>query len=81
MGNYKIRMSVGIYDESNPSGDMDLSFDTEMSEDDSVNIDKVEKTFLALGRQVLKNGMSAYLEEASKKNAKNSRRKAEEEYS
>jgi hypothetical protein len=49
-----------------------------MNEEEAESIDAVEKIFINLNRQVLKDGISEHLENISKKNAKNTRKKMEE---
>lgn len=75
MGDYVIRMNLEVFDKNNPSDNIGVIYDTEMSEEDAESIDAVEKTFVNLNRQVLKEGISEHLENISKKNAKNARSK------
>ena len=71
MGDYKIKMNISVYNKNEPSEDVDVTFDTDLSEEDSISIDAVEKTFLNLNRKVLKEAISQHLEVVSKKNVKN----------
>jgi hypothetical protein len=66
MGDYKIKMNISVYNKNEPSEDVDVTFDTDLSEEDSISIDAVEKTFLNLNRKVLKEAISQHLEEVSK---------------
>jgi len=75
MGDYVIRMNLEVYNKKNPEDNIGVIYDTDMSEEDSESIDAVEKIFVNLNRQVLKEGISEHLENISKKNAKNTRSK------
>ena len=78
MGDYIIRMNLEVFDKNNPNDNIGVIYDTEMSEEDAESIDAVEKKFINLNRQVLKDGISEHLENISKKNAKNIRSKQAE---
>jgi hypothetical protein len=73
MGDYVIRMNLEVYDKNNPKDNIGVIYDTDMSEEDAESIDAVERIFIDLNRQVLKDGISEHLENISKKNAKNIR--------
>lgn len=78
MGDYVIRMNLEVINRKNPEDNIGVIYDTDMNEDDAESIDAVEKIFINLNRQVLKEGISEHLENISKKNAKSTRRKTEE---
>jgi hypothetical protein len=67
MGDYVIKMNLGVYNKNNPQDNIGVIYDTDMSEEDSESIDVVEKIFVNLNRQVLKEGISEHLENISKK--------------
>lgn len=78
MGDYVIRMNLEVINRKNPEDNIGVIYDTDMNEQDAESIDAVEKIFINLNRQVLKEGISEHLENISKKNAKNTRMKVEE---
>lgn len=78
MGDYVIRMNLEVINRKNPEDNIGVIYDTDMNEQDAESIDAVEKIFINLNRQVLKEGISEHLENISKKNAKNIRRQMEE---
>lgn len=73
MGDYIIRMNLEVYNKNNPKDNIGVCYDTPMSEEDSESIDAVEKIFINLNKQVLKEGISEHFENISKKNAKNTK--------
>lgn len=78
MGDYVIRMNLEVINRKNPKDNIGVIYDTDMNEEEAESIDAVEKIFINLNRQVLKDGISEHLENISKKNAKNTRKKMEE---
>lgn len=78
MGDYVIKMNLEVFNKNNPEDNIGVIYDTDMNEADAESIDAVEKIFVNLNRQVLKEGISEHLANISKKNAKNTRGKMEE---
>jgi hypothetical protein len=78
MGDYVIRMNLEVINRKNPEDNIGVIYDTDMNEQDAESIDAVEKIFINLNRQILKEGISEHLENISKKNAKNTRTQMEE---
>jgi len=79
MGNHKIKMNIGIYDEMDNLSEI-ISVDTEgmISESESISIDAVERAFLKANKELLKKSIPAYLGEVSKKKPKTSKVSMEE---
>lgn len=75
MGDYVVRINLEVINRNNPEDNIGVIYDTDMNEQDAESIDAVEKIFINLNRQVLKEGISEHLENISKKNVKNTRRK------
>jgi hypothetical protein len=69
MGNYKIRINVGIYDSSDVSNGIVVATEGELSEREAESIDAVEKALLTVNKKVLVESISLHLEEISKKKA------------
>lgn len=69
MGNYKIKINVGIYDCEDISNGIVVATEGEMSERDAESIDAVEKALLTVNKKVLVESISLHLEEISKKKA------------
>lgn len=67
MGDYVIKMNLEVYNKKNPEDNIGVIYDKDMSEEDAESIDAVEKIFVNLNRQVLKDGISEHLENISKK--------------
>lgn len=67
MGDYVIKMNLEVYNKNNPEDNIGVIYDTDMSEADAESIDAVEKIFVNLNRQVLKEGISEHLANISKK--------------
>jgi hypothetical protein len=67
MGDYVIKMNLEVYDKKNPKDNIGVVYDTDMSEEEAESIDAVEKKFINLNRQVLKEGISEHLANISKK--------------
>lgn len=69
MNNYKIKMSLELINESDPTDKIDVMCLKDMSEEQAESIDMVERIFIDLNRDVLKKSISEHLENISKKNA------------
>ena len=69
MGNYKIKINVGIYDPSDVSNGIVVATEGDLSEQEAESIDAVEKALLTVNKKVLVESISLYLEEISKKKA------------
>lgn len=67
MGDYVIKMNLEIFNKNNPEDNIGVIYDTDMNEADAESIDAVEKIFVNLNRQVLKEGISEHLANISKK--------------
>jgi hypothetical protein len=67
MGNYKIRINIGIYDGSGISDGIVVATDGELSESAAESIDAVEKALLTVNKEALTKAISLHLEEISKK--------------
>jgi hypothetical protein len=80
MGNYKIKINVGIYDSSDISNGIVVATEEEMSESEAESIDAVEKALLNVNKKVLVESIALHLEEISKKKASIREMKLEEKY-
>lgn len=69
MSDYKIRMNLEVFRESDPTDKVDITYQTGMTDNEAESIDMVERIFIDLNREVLKSGISEHLEKVSKKNA------------
>jgi hypothetical protein len=67
MGNYKIRINIGIYDGSDISDGVVVASDGDLSETEAESIDAVEKALLNVNKDALVKAISRHLEEISKK--------------
>ncbi len=71
MGNYKIKMNIGILSETEDMSQI-VSVESEgiMTEAEAESIDAVEKALLNVNKEVLVKSISTHLEEISKKKLK-----------
>lgn len=69
MGNYKIRINVGIYDETDIENGIVVATEGEMSEQEAVSIDAVEKALLKTNKKAIVESITSHLKEISKKKA------------
>jgi hypothetical protein len=67
MGNYKIKINIGIYDGTDISTGVMVGTDGEMTEAEAESIDAVEKALLRVNKEALIESISLHLEEISKK--------------
>lgn len=67
MSDYKIRMNLEVFRESDPTDKVDITYQTGMTDNEAESIDMVERIFIDLNREVLKSGISEHLEKVSKK--------------
>lgn len=68
MGNYKIKINIGLYDESTGLSDaVVVSSEGDMTESEAESIDAVEKALLATNKEALVKAISQHLEGISKK--------------
>jgi hypothetical protein len=80
MGNYNIKVNIEIEESKDsiinqPSKSDGGCFKITISEADAVNIDKCEKALLETSYKAIREGISAHLEEVSKKNDKKNKRR------
>ena len=68
MGNYKIKISIGIYDGRDISTGVMVGTEGEMTEQEAESIDAVEKALLTVNKEALIEAISVHLEDISKKN-------------
>lgn len=73
MGDYKIKINIGIYDGSDISNSIVVATESELSESDAESIDAVEKALLRVNKEALVESISRHLEEISKKKPPSSR--------
>jgi hypothetical protein len=78
MGNYKIRINIGIYDGSDISDGIVVATDGELIERAAESIDEVEKALLTVNKEALTKAISLHLEEISKKKLSLREMKSEE---
>ena len=78
MGNYKIKMNIGIYDDTDISTGITVGIEGELSERDAESIDAVEKALLSVNKEALVESISQHLEKVSKKKQHQQEKKLEE---
>ena len=71
MGDYKIKINIGIYDGSSLSNGVVVATEGDISESDAESIDAVEKALLRVNKEALVESISKHLGEISKKKAQN----------
>jgi len=54
-------MNLEVYNKKNPEDNIRVIYDTDMSEEDTESIDAVEKIFVNLNRQMLKDGIGLWV--------------------
>jgi hypothetical protein len=67
MGNYKIKINIGIYNGADIATGVMVGTEGEMTEQEAESIDAVEKMLLAVNKEALVEAISVHLEEISKK--------------
>jgi hypothetical protein len=71
MGNYKIKINIGIYDGSGNLADgVVVASEGNMTESEAESIDAVEKALLSTNKEALVQAISQHLEGISKKKLK-----------
>lgn len=79
MGNYKIRLNLGITNLTNNSNKTDIDIETELTEEEACSIDFVEKAMLKINYEAIRKAVSEHFENLSKKKPKLSNAELEEE--
>ena len=67
MGNYKIKINIGIYDGTDIATGVMVGTEGEMTELEAESIDAVEKALLTVNKEALLESISLHLAEISKK--------------
>ena len=78
MGDYKIKVSIVISDDSGETDGSTVHVENLLPEEDACSIDSVERAMLSINRQAVKEAVAKHLETMSKKKPKTSETKMEE---
>ncbi len=70
MGDYKIRINIDIIDGNGISESHPIILESEMTEEEAISIDCVEKSVLKLNKEAIRKVIASHLETMSKKSPK-----------